>query len=222
MIYIVNDDIVVNFGQYRESIYVDNDTGYYPLCIRSDAILMSNNKLYIVNNWPRYKLFEIKLKSKEDYSVYPDDFTCVYVKIELEYYKICVVAYNYSYMDKIPIIVKSPSCITGNILDGGYYYVGSDNKLTSLKSKNNLATVLDNDVDIIFFIAASGGFDRYNSVIYKKKNFIICLKCYDSRIINKYYISYDGPSIKKILDKFVLDFDNCVYRFSITDNYEYV
>lgn len=214
MIHITNDfKIIEDFGFYPNLSEIDNYTGCTPLCVYGNIILMSDGKLYVVNYLTGYKLLEIIFESKENYAIGPDDFSHQYAKINSKYYNFYTLTHKYEYMN-IPIVAKSPDYIYRSGLI--YYYVNADNKLFAHHIYVGRDTWLDNNVDMLFFSKNTNNFNNHD-IIYKKNDSIIYIKYNGWTIGEKYVINYDGSPIKKKMNKFLLDYDNRMYKF-ITDS----
>lgn len=192
-----SDNKIMTNAYNFEQIEIINYTTYIPLCIYGDVILMSNYKLYKIMGT---NLFVIDIGTGDDYIVEPDNFTHRFVKINSKYYEI-----RYNTLYKIQIAANN----INNIIkfEKVYYYIDADNKLILYNDSDKSHTIYDDNVNLLVCIDY-----RYNNIIYKKNNVIVCSKCRNAIISNTYVVNcISSLSIKKILGHYILDSDNCLY-----------
>lgn len=215
MIYIDPDNKIIVKYLFGERQEVINNTGYLPLCVRDNIILMSDGELYSVP-YSNYKLSKINFGHNcHCYVVESADFTDRFVKIDFEYYEI----FNKScklQMRKIPIVAKNCHNII-KIWTNKYIYVDIDNKLVFFYNSFESCVVLDYDVDSIHYHCCD-----YDSIkiVYTKKNKIICCEYKYSHPTQTYTydVDYNGSTIIKSSDWFALDSDNKLYRSEFVQN----
>lgn len=222
MIYISSDNKIM-ICDYTKSSEIINDTGYIPICVYSNIILMSDHKLYVVtysdivlHMLGGYKITKIVLMSGEDYYVEPDNFTNKFVKINSECYKICDKTTS---LIKLSIVSKRPHDIIESRVDNMVYnYVDINNNLIFFDEKKNLFKILDSNVDLIFY----GVGLQCTRIIYKKINDTIVYSLYNSDIlIHTNIINYEGQPIIKTIDLFSLDSGGVLHQFLPGEGYEY-
>jgi hypothetical protein len=190
---------------------ISNNTGYLPLYVYINVVLMTDYKLYVVLSGSNTLS---KIKMSLDYVIDLTDFTNAFVKINSEVCEIFGTT-----LHKIPVTPKnshnicSLACACFNV----YCYVDVDGKLIIFNKYNHYHKIADNDVDNILYC------EQYFNVviiIYEKNNKIICYKHSDNdnilAITRSHIINYDGSLIIKTLGDYVLDSDNTIYEISIT------
>jgi hypothetical protein len=215
MYYITHDNKIMAWHSIGTDIEVINNTGYLPLCMKGDIVLMSNNKLYVIKMFERYKLCELTIKMKSCV-LNNDDFNTRFVIINLKCYEINAelsltkINNNITLNNHINII---------ELYGGPYLYCDASNNLILFdKWKNQSPVILDNQVDTILFCTWNGRSCTIN-IIYKKLNTIICSSYSRLTLIDTYTINYEGSHIVKILDIGIfLDTDKDVYMVTFVDN----
>jgi hypothetical protein len=158
-------------------------------------------------NWQR--------KTKK-YSLNSVDFNTKFVKINSKCYEI-----NYRSL----LLTKINDNITLNnhfsivkLYFEQYLYCDASNNLILFKYETR--TILDNQVDMIFYCVCNKRDNRI-TIIYKKIDAIIYSSYLYSCLtfIDTYTINYEGSHIVKKLDMgYFLDSDNDVYAFTFVDN----
>lgn len=208
MIYIDSDDkIMMKYDANHNLKEVANDTGFVPLSVHCDVILMDNHKLYHVNI-SCGTLSAIQLETREDYIVDVDNFTDKFARINLEYYRI-----THTNLYKITIAAKN----VFNILIERkiYFYLDINNKLLCCSdthdecANNKSILIIDSDVDLLLFCCYCYTDGKYH-MCYSKANKIICCKILisqDNTVKEFYDINYDGSTIIKKIDNVLLNSD---------------
>jgi hypothetical protein len=212
MIYISsNDKIMMKNCHDKPIIEIVNNTGYLPLHILSNIILMDNYKLYTVLREIGYKLFELNMTDNTDYIVDQCDFNEEFVKMNSsgDYYQIVDKS-----LHKIPVIAKNSSSIANVKFEIHDYivYINLDNSLILFDRNTTCSIFLDINVNSLIFYKN----DRYSiNIICKKDNQIICYVFgYDNHTnFDTYVVTYNSSAIKKKLGEFVLAKDT-IYRFA--------
>lgn len=218
MIYINNTNIFMRCNTTGTISHVSNNTGYFPLRVYDNILLMSDGKLYtiICNN----ELSILKIDSEsDDYMVDSTDFTDKFVKINSKYYIICS-SLLLLYAIPVPVIANNSHNIKRLFHNNlkyyrCYYYVNIDNKLVFFGAPNilNQYIILDDDVSSILYLHTDGMY-----IIYVKNDTIIYSGINDfTQLIDSYVIDYIGQSIIKSTDMFFLDSHNNLYELIIVN-----
>lgn len=214
----IDNEIMRCFPCDNNMTKINNNTGYLPLCIRGNVILLSDHKLYTHTT---DILIEIKIESGDNYMITNcDGFTDGFAIINFEYYEI-----YHNLLKKMTIIPKNIFCVISAYMKVDvytyprhfYYYIDTDNKLhkkcADQYQKYSDDAVEDSDVDILLL--------HYNDgpcyyLIYVKNNRVICREYRLSKFHHQCMINYNGGIIKKILGKYLLDVDNKLFVFNFT------
>lgn len=220
MIYISADDKIMIMKSYQDKPEeITNATGLLPLCVYSNVILMSDYTLYAVSVgiFTDDTLNPIVMESKEDYVVGPNDFTDRFVQINCEYYMI-------DNMYTLQKIIVTPKNVYNIVFMSGifrdedyYYYVDTNNRLLRCHAYNlctsGESTLLDDDVDYILYCDKSNF--SYN-IICSKVNKIIYYVYMTGSLKHLYTntINYTDSKVIKIIDKFLLDSDDNLFKFT--------
>lgn len=216
MIYITSDNKIMRCGIIDKTnwIVITNNTGYMPLCIYCNIVLMSNYKLYVVT-YKFDELIELVMVNGEDYRVddsadnYSDSFTDKYARINSEFYEI-----KNTRLHKISIIAANSSeiikCYTRNKTN--FYYVSTNNKLIIYNKKDNSHITLDENVDSIFFVGKSCTCDTL--IIYKRANTYLCSVVDEYELSSTYVIDVIKSTIIKKVNRYMLDSDNNLFIFT--------
>lgn len=224
MIYINNGNIYAlghsfNTGFIRT---IENNTGYLPVRICNDILLMSDGRLYRLYcgyGSTTLKLLRLGTKQKrKDYTVDSINFTDEFAEINssgecYEIYrntlqKIQIVANNCRniYMIHKYEFIDSWDC---------YYYVNINNELIFFDPRYKSVQHLDDNVNSIFYFNSN---DHLRYIIYEKNNIIIYSEIINlKKLVNNYTIDYIGQSIIKASGKFILDAHNNLYALIMVD-----
>jgi hypothetical protein len=221
MVYITADNEIMTCGAYDVKVptQIINNTGYFPISVYANVILLSDYKLYAI---VKLKLVEIIMDYGIDYVVDSDNFTDKFAMINSECYQIY---YKYGliqpYLQKISVEAKKAQNIISVISRYIYYYycVNTDNKLivkmySCIRSLHNVV-YLDKDVDLLLQVCLS---ETHLTVIYKKNNDIICSSYDDHILVGTYVITRINSTIIKTLHNFLLDSDANIYEIVFEDN----
>lgn len=216
MIYINEDNIIISCDAFYTHKHVVNNTGYLPLHVHGNTLLLSDRRLYKIHD---DKLSILYLKQKNyyaiDYVIDSADFTDKFAKINSEHYDIYGI-----WLLKNPAIANNSYNIKRILCEHyeyKYYYVNVNNELAVFGElhKSEKHTILDNNVSSILY-------RNYQSddhcIIYMKNNAIIYSRISNfTQLTDHYVIDYVGQSIIKSSDDFLLDSRNDLYQF-IKDN----
>lgn len=222
MIYIDhNDKIMVNYNSTRLK-EITNDTGFLPLCVYYNVVLLSNYKLYRVNHlYGTLRL--IQMETGKDYVlVDADNFTDKFAQINSEYYQIVVTS-----LCKITIPAKN----SRNILISGdlYFYCDINNNLLCCSrwyvdhASDNKSSLIDDNCDMLLRCCHCNT-DSKHHICYSKANKIICRKLIASVSsivteieieIETYDVDYDGSTIIKIIDDTLLNSDGVLLSLKL-------
>lgn len=213
MIYINGDNIFAcHFSSYA-SEHIDNDTGYLPLRVHNDTLLLSDGRLYKITC--DNILSVLKINQSYDYVVDSADFTDKFAKINSEYYKIDEMS-----LCKIPIIANNSHNIGRIECEHDeyyyYYYVNVNNELVFFDEfhKSEQYKILDSDVNLIFVKCY---YEKYY-VIYTKNNTIIYFNINNfTQLTDSHIVKSTNKFIIKLSNDFLLDSRNDLYQL-ISDN----
>lgn len=214
MVYITSDNKIMARTCDPELIEISNNTSYLPLTIYCNIVLMSHGKLCAIryyNNLNNLTLLNLELETGKDYVVNSNDFTEKFVKINSKYYKI-----NGTVLQKIPILAKNSRNIVSAHRLSSYYYVDTNNKLSLFNENDNSIVILDHNVSTLLYNEYR--IEGKNNIICEKNNIIICLKYDKSSLLSTHTIDYNGSSIIKTLDWYMLDSDGHLYEFLLENN----
>lgn len=212
MVYI-KDNHIIKFDHASNKFVSISHAKYYPLCIYSDIILMSDNRLYVCYKpmlHSDYSLCKLKIANSGDYIVTSADFTDKFVKINSDYYKI-----GSKLLVKIPIIAKNSSNIIKTC--DYYYYVNMDDQLVQFECENSSHTILDSCVESLFLCRQHW---KNIYVVYKKINKIIS-SVYSYKklaLLHTSVIDCDNFSVIKYQDLYLLSSDNNLYELIFNSN----
>jgi hypothetical protein len=212
MVYI-KDNHIIEFDRSSNKFVSISHAKYYPLCVYSDIILMSDSRLYVCyEHAPHsyYLLCKLKIGGSSDYVVTDADFTDEFVKIKSDYYKI-----DSKLLVKIPIIAKNSSNIVKSYDD--YYYVNMDDQLVQFKCKHSSHTILDSCVESLFLCRRHC---ETIHIVYKKLNKIIS-SVYSNKylaLLHTSVIDCDNFSVIKYQDLYLLGSNDNLYKLILSYN----
>jgi hypothetical protein len=229
MIYINNNNIYTTYVSFNTNIIgaIENNTGYLPVRVCKDILLMSDSRLYRLYcgyESSTLKLLTLKIKRGDDYVVDYVDFTDKFVKINSsgEYYeiygnilrKIQVVANNCRNIHAVYKYKMVDSCHCHC-----YYYVSINNELIFFDSYNKSEQHLDDNVNSILYFNSK---NYSGCIIYVKNNIIICSNISNfTQLTDHYVIDYVGQLIIKSSDDFILDSHGDLYQL-ISDGTKFI
>jgi hypothetical protein len=218
MIYINEGNIFKYHNSFCTRKQIVNDTGYLPLRVYNDILLLSDRRLYMISIGDN--LLVLDSSRGHDYIVDSANFTDTFAKINSEYYEMFGI-----WLSKIPVIANNSHNIVKEVCINYYYYywyyINVNNELVVFNALGESVQnkVLDNDVSLILY-------HNYKSdghcIIYAKNNTIIYSKISNfTRLTSDYAIDYIGQLIIKSSGDFLLDSDNNLYQF-IIDNKKFI